>query len=253
MNMKFLLLLLTLLPLLAWSASFDCQKAHGATEKMVCADPELSKLDEQLAQTYRGALKTLTSQVKNDNAPPDTPAKLIQEQRHWITYVRDICEDIDCLRKAYQERVQLLTRDPSPFSSIYQSNLIDSSGLDIGYPRDFSNEIKSINQTIIEDIKSNNTEKAGKLIGFNQSIPSKEELGKIIGCNKMIYLPSGGTIPIAYTSAGICTLQKGKKRTLVQICLNETIGEYVIETIDKRDIPYKILADFAEKQCGLGD
>lgn len=34
------------------SASFDCEKAVTETEKTICADPELSKFDEEIAEVY---------------------------------------------------------------------------------------------------------------------------------------------------------------------------------------------------------
>ena len=51
-----------LLPLLllfsatnAEAASFDCAKARTAVEKMICADAELSKLDDEMAAVHRQA------------------------------------------------------------------------------------------------------------------------------------------------------------------------------------------------------
>jgi uncharacterized protein len=250
--MKFLLALLTLVPMLAWSASFDCQKARSVTEKMVCADPELSKLDEQLAQTYRSVLKTMAVQVKANKIVPETPVQLIQEQKHWIVYQRNVCEDTTCLHEAYQSRISLLKRDPSPFSDLYQTDFINQQS--ISYPRDFSNEILSFNQSIIDETKRDAKDgKLGKLIGINELIINNNSLGKITGCNKLIYVSGGGTAPNAYTSSGICTLQKRKTKILVKICSNEVIGNYTIEKINNTtDTSYNNLIDFANKQCGVG-
>lgn len=41
----------------AMSASFDCSKANSANEKIICNDPQLSTMDEQLAKTFRLASK----------------------------------------------------------------------------------------------------------------------------------------------------------------------------------------------------
>lgn len=38
------------------AASFDCAKARTLTEKLVCADPTLSRLDEQLDDAYEPVL-----------------------------------------------------------------------------------------------------------------------------------------------------------------------------------------------------
>ena len=38
------------------AASFDCAKARSKVEKAICNDPELGKLDEELASAYKAAL-----------------------------------------------------------------------------------------------------------------------------------------------------------------------------------------------------
>ena len=57
----------------AQAASFDCAKARTAPEKQICADKELSRLDDELALAYRDAL-----------ALTPTRANLVQEQREWL-------------------------------------------------------------------------------------------------------------------------------------------------------------------------
>jgi len=39
----------------AFGASFNCSKAGSATEKIICGDAELSRLDDQLGKTYKQA------------------------------------------------------------------------------------------------------------------------------------------------------------------------------------------------------
>jgi uncharacterized protein len=228
--MKFLLLLLTFLPLLAWSASFDCQKARSATEKMVCADSELSKLDEQLAQTYRKALKTLASPVKAKQIESNAPAKLTQEQKHWIAYVRNLCTDTACLREAYQSRIELLERDPSPFSDLHPTSFVTFNYLGvpstwaITYPRDFSEGI----------------------IGFTKTLAQSGKPGKITNCNKIIYLAPGMGNPEIYVVAGVCTLENAENRNLIQICYSDASdAPAIIKTIDSTSASYKKLSDLA--------
>ncbi|MFN7650236.1 MAG: lysozyme inhibitor LprI family protein [Acidobacteriota bacterium] len=57
MKRKFVLLL-WIMACNAWAASFDCAKARSMVEKAICNDPELSKLDEELAGAYKSALAT---------------------------------------------------------------------------------------------------------------------------------------------------------------------------------------------------
>jgi uncharacterized protein len=42
-------------PIAAEAASFDCAKAGTPTEKAICKDPAVSKLDEQVAAAFKTA------------------------------------------------------------------------------------------------------------------------------------------------------------------------------------------------------
>ncbi|WP_428634637.1 lysozyme inhibitor LprI family protein [Sedimenticola sp.] len=97
-TIRLAVLLLLLLPGTACSASFDCSKASTKVEKMICADPELSKLDEKLGKTYSAAL----------NKTPDLLA-LKQQQRDWLND-RNGCVDAACLQAQYQQRIGELDR-----------------------------------------------------------------------------------------------------------------------------------------------
>jgi len=77
----------------AHAASFDCAKAGTKVEHMVCDDPELTKLDEEMANAYKVALqdKAKAEQIK-------------QAQRKWLK-VRDDCVDVECVKSAYETRL----------------------------------------------------------------------------------------------------------------------------------------------------
>ena len=70
----------------AGAASFDCAKAMRAVDRMICADPELSQSDADLAQAYRTALSTAQSDQDR--------ATLRDSQRLWLAK-----RDARCLRK----------------------------------------------------------------------------------------------------------------------------------------------------------
>lgn len=76
--------------------SFDCAQAQGEVEKLVCADPELARLDRQLAERY--------ARVKD---VPDAQA-VVAQQRGWVKG-RDDCWKADdkplCVREAYLTRL----------------------------------------------------------------------------------------------------------------------------------------------------
>lgn len=78
------------------ATSFDCEKAATKVEKMICADPELSKLDEELAKTYQNAMKD------------EGQAEVIKStQKLWLKE-RNHCEDAACVKQAYASRLQNL-------------------------------------------------------------------------------------------------------------------------------------------------
>lgn len=82
---------------LAHAASFDCAKASTMMEKMICADAELSKLDEDLGEAYRKALQQ-----------NDVKQGAIESQRNWLKLERNVCADVPCLKQAYQKRIKEL-------------------------------------------------------------------------------------------------------------------------------------------------
>lgn len=81
-----------------YSASFDCSKASSDNEKMICKNPTVSKLDEDLGVAFKplrnsGIFRTI--------------------QSDWLLNVRDNCESVQCLEEAYSEQVGFLTRVPT--------------------------------------------------------------------------------------------------------------------------------------------
>ncbi len=98
-SMFFLLIILNT----AYAASFDCAKASRAIEREICADLDLSALDDRLAESYGRAL-LLTPEVK-------------QSQRDWLRSLHQ-CESSppigSCLKPAYQNRIVALNFIANP-------------------------------------------------------------------------------------------------------------------------------------------
>ncbi|QFS42212.1 Lysozyme inhibitor LprI [Burkholderia cepacia] len=93
--------LLTLLPAAAHAAGFDCAKAASSTEKTICADAALSKLDGDLAAAWKQAL-----------AKGGDTAALKAAQVKWLKQ-RDRCgADESCLGDRYRERLASLNGRP---------------------------------------------------------------------------------------------------------------------------------------------
>ncbi|WP_156966190.1 lysozyme inhibitor LprI family protein [Paraburkholderia bannensis] len=87
---------------MASAASFDCSKAVSATDRQICASPELQKLDEQISVLFR-----------QHTAGSDADAWRT-DQRAWLRK-RDQCSDTSCLQGAYHERVTVLEHGAGPF------------------------------------------------------------------------------------------------------------------------------------------
>lgn len=83
----------------AMAASFDCSKASTPSERMVCANPQLSVFDEDLATTYAAAM-----------ARTYDKGALKASQRKWLTNTRNRCMTKDCLVRAYVDRLADLNK-----------------------------------------------------------------------------------------------------------------------------------------------
>jgi len=88
----------------AWSASpsFDCAKASGEVENLICKDAELAKLDRSLSQLYSTVLK---------NTPASQQKTLKVEQRGWVKGRNDCWKSDDvrgCVANEYHARINEL-------------------------------------------------------------------------------------------------------------------------------------------------
>ncbi len=75
-------------------AAMDCSRAKTNAEKLLCSNPRLAAADERMALAFRGAIHRGTD-----------PRVLMEAQRDWIRDVRDVCVDVECMLKAYEERI----------------------------------------------------------------------------------------------------------------------------------------------------
>lgn len=86
------------LPLTSNSTSFDCSKATHPSEKLICNNPELSDLDDNLAQLF-----------KSERSSSNNPEQLKSDQISWIKRVRE-CTEEKCIKDLYAERITQLTK-----------------------------------------------------------------------------------------------------------------------------------------------
>jgi uncharacterized protein len=96
------LLLSTLIPAIGHAASFDCKKAKTHTERTICANADVSKLDSEMAVKYKVAL----AQSSHEEA-----VILKARQKKWLTYRDKVCKNKeDCLTQLYKEQITTLTQ-----------------------------------------------------------------------------------------------------------------------------------------------
>jgi uncharacterized protein len=75
--------------------SFDCAKASLPVERLICASPEVSGLDQMLGRSYAVAVDKLAA------AAPC----LRVDQTRWLRTVRNACADEACLQRVYRLRL----------------------------------------------------------------------------------------------------------------------------------------------------
>lgn len=102
-----------LLSTLAHAASFDCTKAKTAQEKAICAMPQLSAADDQMAVAYKAWLAA---------AQPDWAAGIRANQLAWLRE-RDVScpagNDLEsCLGSVYKERIEDLQAMVQHFAGV---------------------------------------------------------------------------------------------------------------------------------------
>jgi hypothetical protein len=88
--------------------SFDCGKATTEVEKTICADARLSKLDTDLAATYRDAM--------SNPADPTKKRDVRSAQAAWLKS-RNACTDKICIEVMYRTRIAMLAAVVTPESA----------------------------------------------------------------------------------------------------------------------------------------
>jgi uncharacterized protein len=78
-------------------AAVDCSRARSNAEKMLCSSARAADAEEAMALAFRDAMRRGAD-----------PAALMDSQRRWTREVRDACNSIDCLLKAYEDRIDEL-------------------------------------------------------------------------------------------------------------------------------------------------
>lgn len=202
-----------------FAASFNCGNAESFTEKLICNNDTTSALDVRLQKAYQHALTVV--------APFNKP-ELVKEQRDWIRYTRDICQDTNCLQKAYSARIEVLARN--------EKYIVDKSSCELP-----SGNTACVNVVTYRDPSI-------RINSFNQSLAVRKTPGKIIGCSKLVNLPVGHA-DSNNSFGGVCTLLEDTKRTTVQVCNDDMVGHFEMRVATPPEVSNKSLIDFTNDNC----
>lgn len=103
--------------------SFDCRKAASVSEKTVCANAELSRLDSQLGRTWKRLLDAFIDSAQINQMKAD--------QRAWIASRGKCSDDSNCISELYRARLATMSGGDSAhrFSGLYEVKDIGSFAL----------------------------------------------------------------------------------------------------------------------------
>jgi uncharacterized protein len=105
--------------------SFDCRKAASVSERTICADTALSRLDFQLGRTWERVLAAFIDSAQR--------TQMKQDQRTWIVGREKCSGDANCIGKLYRDRLSTLdgADEAHRFSGVYE---VKDIGLFALYP-----------------------------------------------------------------------------------------------------------------------
>jgi len=84
------------------SPSFNCEKVNNIDEKIICKNKKLIKLDLELANIYKDALKYLTG---------EEGLNLRHQQREFLASRKLAKSDVSAIEKLYNKRIRILKND----------------------------------------------------------------------------------------------------------------------------------------------
>ena len=135
-------------PAAAQAASFDCAKAGAPTEKAICKDPAVSKLDDQVAAAFKAAQGLWPA--------GNWSAYIRNEQRQWLKDRNDICKaDVACLKQDYQRRLSFLTHPSLKWMGRYVAGRCPHDGVYMDVAQSYPDAGIGVDLYICPDPKGN--------------------------------------------------------------------------------------------------
>jgi uncharacterized protein len=210
---KFLFLLGLFFCGLTYGASFDCDSAVTATEKKICSDARLSRMDDELASEYKRVLASLDD---------DNRKHLVAEQKSWLKNSRNLCDDLSCLRRSYETRLKMMNECHGMCTDLLESYSLDG---------------ETYNLITLRDANENNQSFSKDLIRRHRE--------PILGCETLVDI-AVGTAHGNHSFGGICKL-KGETGFFM-VCNDRMIGHFNIVKVSGEATRHG-LADFTIKSC----
>jgi uncharacterized protein len=92
-----LILLTALLASPPLLAATDCSRVKTNVDRLLCSSDRLARADQMMALAFRDAFNRT-----------ERRDELLADQDRWRTTVRDACNDVPCLMRAYEDRTSEL-------------------------------------------------------------------------------------------------------------------------------------------------
>ena len=109
----------------AGAQSFDCHEARNRDELLICEQPDLTQLDQQLSTLYR---------QKIGNLPKERQDEFRQHEAYFLHARRGCRENYHCIEQSYKNRIQELENFASEEERERSSSAPRSSDQSSGRP-----------------------------------------------------------------------------------------------------------------------
>jgi uncharacterized protein YecT (DUF1311 family) len=215
------------------SPSFDCTKATLATEKTICSDPELARLDADFAVQYQDSLKAVA--IARDAATGDA---LEQGQRDFLEE-RNQCGNAKwCIERMYgrrnlqitelvgepQRRVQRTVTLPSNVAALVAPLLRAAAVVAAGGKEDAYAALNAALASILDSHTLTSTEALAVLLGFNVDEASADA----ISCE--LVARGEKVLPALYRYANVIVVVPGMDMSLAR----RVPSEYSVVDVEGR-------------------
>lgn len=167
-----------------YAASFDCKQANTRIEKAICANPELSPLDEKMASSYKHLIKACNNSSNTIKA----------NQIKWLKNTAEGCStEVGCLKSQYSYRIKYL-HEMSNQCEAKPSTVQETSALDCKNTLNENEKAICANQKALVLYQQMVTAYKAALTACNDDTVVIENPEKTLLENAEYYLVKGGYI-----------------------------------------------------------